>query len=192
MSNYEDLLKKLDAVGAEEVLKKAVDDESDDEIDDADDAALSKSTEETYEIKGKDGEVYEAIDGTELFKSIQEKVSSQDEVIGRQDSLIQKVSDVLVTQFAKQDLLIKSMQNEISALKKSGTGRKSMLSIVEKPGLDTFKKSEPEGMGKEEFMMKALDAQKIGKVSGFDIARAEMALNTGLAVPEQIVRKVLG
>ncbi|MDR2875423.1 MAG: hypothetical protein LBV44_05785 [Methylobacillus sp.] len=51
------------------------------------------------------------------------------------------------------------------------------------------KKSKPNAT---DFMVKALDAQKAGRITGGDVARAEAYINRGMQVPAKIVRAVNG
>ena len=68
---------------------------------------------------------------------------------------------------------------------KSAAGRLDKLARGRKAA------AEPE-MEVSEFFAKALAGQAAGKVSGFDVARAETCLNHGQPIPPEIVRKVMG
>jgi hypothetical protein len=85
------------------------------------------------------------------------------------------------------------MSDRITKLSGEGRGRKAVLSVVEKPapGASTMAKSEPTGMSPDVFFAKALDAQKLGRISGTEIAIAEASLNRGEAIPAHIVQRVV-
>jgi hypothetical protein len=204
MTNYEKLMAKLDAVG-EQPLTKSVEGEegvaAEEVVENAEaEAATEENVEaadveeelgEVFEVQGKDGEIFDAVDGTQLVKSLIKTVQEQGLEIKAQEKAINKVTDVMLTLTGSQETLVKSLQAELAALKKAGSGRKSVLTISEKPDATTLTKSEPAGMEQEEFMAKAMAAQKEGKVMASEISIAENALFHGLAVPERIVKKVL-
>lgn len=149
--------------------------------DEDDKPAMAKSFKFTLE----DGTEVEAQDGSELVKSLQDRVE-------KTEGNMFKALETAVSLIKGQGDLIKSMQDQIKKLGGEGRGRKAVVSVVEKPGPGegVMAKSEPTGMSHDQFFAKALAAQREGRLSGTDIAIAESCLNRGEAIPQNIVQRV--
>lgn len=152
------------------------------------DEGMAKS----FSLKLEDGTEVDAIDGTELVKSLIDRFDAQEDTLakalGGMVDLLKSNAETVRAQGA----LIKSLQGDMKRLGGEGRGRKTVVSVAEKPVAETLAKSEPEGMNANEFMAKALSAQQAGKITGLDVSVAETSLNKGLPVPTNIVRRVLG
>lgn len=148
---------------------------------DADNKPMAKSFKFTLE----DGTEVEAQDGSELVKSLQDRVE-------KHEGEMFKALETAVTLIKGQGELIKSMQDQIKKLSGEGRGRKAVVSVVEKPaGAEgVMAKSESNGMSHDQFFAKAFAAQREGRISGTEIAIAESCLNRGEAIPESIVQRV--
>jgi hypothetical protein len=155
--------------------------EPDGDEDDEGKPAMAKSFKFTLE----DGTEVEAQDGSELVKSLQDRVE-------KNEGEMFKALETAVGLIKGQGDLIKSMQDQIKKLGGEGRGRKAVVSVVEKPspGEGVMAKSEPAGMSHDQFFAKALTAQREGRISGTDIAIAESCLNRGEAIPQNIVQRV--
>lgn len=163
--------------GSETVAEADADDEGADEENGAE--VFGKSLSFTLE----DGQVVEAVDGTELVKALMTRVENTEEVM-------QKALGGAIDLIKSQGEMIKSLQIQVDKLSGEGRGRKAVISIAERPTV--LKKSEDDAQGIQpaEFMAKALQAQAEGKITGQDVARAEAYLNRGLGVPAEIVARV--
>lgn len=138
----------------------------------------------SFSFQLETGETVEAVDGTALVKSLIARIDNTESVMAK--ALGQATSLI-----GQQGTLIKSLKEDVKRLSGEGRGRKTVLSVTEKPAPGaTLVKSEPTGMSGQEFMAKALDAQKCGRLTGLDISRAESALNRGIPVPQDIVTRV--
>lgn len=170
---------KIQAAAAESGLD--VDDEQEQEGEEEGAPAMAKSFKFTLE----DGTEVEAQDGSELVKSLQDRVE-------KNEGNMFKALETAVSLIKGQGDLIKSMQDQIKKLGGEGRGRKAVVSVVEKPGPGegVMAKSEPAGMSHDQFFAKALAAQREGRLSGTDIAIAESCLNRGEAIPQNIVQRV--
>jgi hypothetical protein len=180
--SFKALIEELDGL---EVLKKSISDEENQEngeenTEEKPDELLGKSMKMTDE----DGNKVEAIDGTELIKSLTDRLTAQETAFAGQSA------DLLAV-MTKQTDMIKSLTEQVNVLASSGRGRQSVVSIAEKPDPLALQKSQPQGMSGDEFMVKAMDANKAGRLSSMDVAVAEGSLNKGLPVPAEIVAKVL-
>ena len=141
----------------------------------------------SFALKLEDGTELEAIDGTELVKSLMARVESN-------EGTVMKALGTAVELIGKQGDMIKSLQDEVKKLSGEGRGRKAVVSVSEKPVAGaTMAKSQgaAEGLSANEFMAKALAAQASGRLTGLDVARAESALNKGLPVPQDVVNRVI-
>lgn len=141
----------------------------------------------SFALKLEDGTELEAIDGTELVKSLMARVESN-------EGTVMKALGTAVDLLGKQGDMIKSLQDEVKKLAGEGRGRKTVVSVSEKPVAGaTMAKSQgaADGLSANEFMAKALAAQASGRLTGLDVARAESALNKGLPVPRDVVNRVI-
>ena len=174
----------IQAAAAEGGLDGDADDEGgkpDGDADDEGNAPMAKS----FELTLEDGTRLVAQDGTEIVKSLQARVEQNEEQMS-------KALGSAVELIKGQSALIKSLSERVAKLSGEGRGRKTVVSVVEKPGpgASTMAKSEPAGLSPEQFFVKALDAQKAGRISGTEIAVAEACLNRGEAIPASIVQRV--
>lgn len=148
-----------------------------------DGAPMAKS----FQLTLDDGTVIEAQDGTEMVKALGDRLSSTETMMAK------ALGDTLALVKGQADM-IKSLGDQIKKLSGEGRGRKAVLSVVEKPApaaATMAKSQQAEGVTPEIFFAKALDAQKAGRISGVDIAVAESCLNRGVAIPENIVQRVM-
>lgn len=174
----------IQAAAAEGGLDGDADDEGgkpDGDDDDEGNATMAKS----FELTLEDGTRLVAQDGTEIVKSLRARVEQNEEQMS-------KALGSAVELIKGQSALIKSLSERVAKLSGEGRGRKTVVSVVEKPGpgASTMAKSEPAGMSPDQFFVKALDAQKAGRISGTEIAVAEACLNRGEAIPASIVQRV--
>lgn len=132
-----------------------------------------------------DGEAVEVIDGEQMLKSL-------GELGGRLTATEETLAKALATTLSitkTQGDMIKSLNDRLEKLAGQGKGRKTVISVVERPAT-TLAKSEPAQIQPGEIMAKALSAQKAGKLTGIDVARCESALNSGAAVPADVLAKL--
>jgi hypothetical protein len=162
----------------------------DGDADDKGGETLGKSFSATTE----DGETKEFIDGTELVKSLMSRIETNESesvaVMGQLGDLIKSQSQMLQS----QGQLIKSLQEQVSSLGSEGRGRKATVSLVQKPSQEQMAKSQAgsEEMTGPQFLAKCLQAQAAGRLTGMDVSRAQIALNSGVNVPADIVSRVAG
>lgn len=155
------------------------------EGDDFEEAANSDSDGMTksFRFTLENGEVVEAEDGTDLVKSLMERINNN-------EASLTKALETTVSLIKSQGNMIKSLEGKVAKLSGQGRGRKAVVSIVEKQSPALIKSQQEEGMTANEFMTKALAAQAAGHITGNDVARAEAYLNKGMQVPSDIVTKV--
>lgn len=158
---------------------------------DGDEDMLGKAMEVTLD----NGEKVQALDGTELVKSlIQQTKAQEQELIEAATALTQTVNMVKSFQqvITKQDALIKSLQESVETIGKQGRGRRTVISIHDKPDGEGADLNKAMGMTVDQFLTKSLDAMKEGKITGTDVSRIESYLNRGMQVPEALIKKVAG
>jgi hypothetical protein len=132
-----------------------------------------------------DNEEVEVVDATELIKSLTDRMSSNEQVLA-------KALTATTAALQESHKMIKSMSDRIDQLANQGRGRKTVIVAHEKnTPVDTLAKSQqaeqPTG---GQILAKALDAQKLGKITGADVSRAETAINNGVAVPADILARI--
>lgn len=200
-SSFDELLKSLQQVaeGAETLAKSAPAAEDDKTVaaaaaDSGMDAAdgnpeddEDEDGEEFGKSLGDDASGAEMIDATELVKSI----------LARQDStegVLAKAMTSMVGALSKQNDLIKSLQAEVGKLAASGRGRKTLVTIAEKPVVaDVLAKSEAADDGKitaGELLTKSHAAHAAKKISGVELNTIDVCLRNNWPIEPSILQKV--
>lgn len=175
---------KIEAAAAD---GEAAGDDADAGDDGDDDETLGKS----LTIVNEDGEHEEAVDATDLLKSLVEKVET---IEGETGQVLGKLADLVKSQATQ----IGALTEQVGKLATAGRGRRAVVSVADKPeltkslGADGGADEVPEGIPAKEFMAKAMDACSAGKITGLEVARCESYINRGLDVPANIKAKVLG
>lgn len=148
---------------------------------DGDEAPMAKSV--TAMV---DGQEVEAIDATDMIKSLVERADKTDDVLAK--ALASTVSTIKA-----QGEMIKSLTAEVKKLAGQGTGRKAVLTVVEKPAVaeQTMAKSQQDGFTPQEFMAKANAAFAAGKLSGIELTTADVSIRSGTPIPAGIIAKAL-
>ena len=131
-----------------------------------------------------DGEEVEAIDATDLIKSLIGRLDSQ-------ESVMAKALQTTLSTIQSQGEMIKSMAARLDKLASQGRGRKTVVSVAEKPnaGEQPLAKSEPAPLPGE-IMAKALSAQQAGKLTAREVARCELSFQSGVPYPADVLAKL--
>ena len=169
---------KIQAAAEEGGLGDGDDDE--DDVDDNGGAPMAKS----FELTLEDGTKIQAQDGTEMVKALSERLDAT-------GANMAKALGSAVSLIKGQGEMIKSLSEQIKKLSGEGRGRKTVVSVVEKPEPTMVKSQAPEGLSHQQFFAKALAAQREGRISGTEIAVAETYLNRGQEIPAEIVQRVM-
>jgi len=133
-----------------------------------------------------DGEEVEAVDATDLIKSLIERADKTDDVLA-------KALATTVSTIKAQGDMIKSLTAEVKKLAGQGKGRKTVLTVMEKPAAgETLAKSQQEGFTPQEFMAKANAAFSAGKLTGKELTTLDVALrNNQIGSFGELVAKAL-
>lgn len=139
-------------------------------------------------VTGADGEPVEAIDATEIIKSLQDRV-------GEHDTVLAKALTGMATAMQKQSALIKSLQENMTKLASQGTGRKAMFMAVDKPAVgaaDTMAKGgAADGqMSADEFFAKAETAFAERKITGAELNTIDVCRRMNAPIDQGLIRKV--
>ncbi len=207
-ANFEALLKELGEVAADaDTLAKAIpaaappamaaagvnpeDDDDDDE--DGDDAAIESAAAadgdkptfgKSFEFVDDAGAKHEAVDATEMLKSLLTRVDTVDEVLA-------KALTSMAGSLKAQGELIKSLSGQVQSLSGQGRGRKAVLSVVEKPAIGEMTKSQPDaGITPDQFFAKANAAFDAGKISGKDLNVVSVCLRGNHPIDPALVQKI--
>lgn len=199
MSQFDELLKSLSDAADEQtaVADKGADDEviASAAVDSGVDAGVNPEDEggdgegdgkpvaKSMTAQDADGEEIEVVDATELLKSLGAR---QDEHGG----VLAKALETFTAIAKSQTEMIKSLRAEVKTLAGQGRGRKTVVSVAEKPDPTPQVQQAAPSIKREEFLAKCLDAQRAGKLSGHDVTRAETAINNGIPVPAEIVARI--
>ena len=204
-ANFEALLKELGEVAADaDTLAKAipaaappamaaagVNPEDDEDDEDGDDAAIEAAADgdkptfgKSFEFVDDAGAKHEAVDATDLVKSLIARVDSVDEVLA-------KALTSMAGSLKAQGELIKSLSGQVQSLSGQGRGRKAVLSVVEKPAIGEMTKSQPDaGVTPEQFFAKANAAFDAGKISGKDLNVVSVCLRGNHPIDPALVQKI--
>lgn len=204
-SQFDNLLSEIAA--SADVLAKAVDTDEDGKIA----AAAAEGGEDTEEgeegadsvaggdgddvmtkslkVTGPDGAEFDAIDATDLLKSLVAEVSNLKGVVTELSKLT--MGNVTLT---------KSLESGMVKLGGLGRGRKSVVVQVHgRPGGDLTKSltggdaaqaGDDLRLGKTEFLAKALELVEAGKLHARDVNHTETLLNRGAQPQEHVVQAV--
>ena len=153
----------------------------------------------SFRLTLDDGTEMEAFDGAELIKSLTDRVqtaeTAQKQVETHVLQSLNAAVDLISAQSAQlkdQGALIKSLQAKVDTLAKSGRGRVSVLTVADKPQLETVSKSQTAAIGGEELISKALGAMKAGRITGLEASGIENRVRMGIAVDPELVARVCG
>lgn len=159
------------------------DDEEDPEDDD------SETFGKSFAVTTATGETIEAYDGTAMMKAFEQRLAALEQdheaSVVKLEKAEQTIADLLKAEavISKQSELIKSMHGQLASIQESGRGRKSALTVHERPSaIPTAPDKPAPGL----VLAKAMSAQQTGKITGTDVARIESYLSRGLAVPSEL------
>lgn len=134
-----------------------------------------------------DGEEVQIVDAEELIKSLQDLSVRTTET----ESVLAKGLTAVLELVAGQSVMIKSLQGQITKLGGQGAGRKTVLTVQEKPavGEQALAKSqagnEP-AVTRDSIMAKANAAFDAGKITGHELTSIDVSLRQGV-IPEQTI-----
>ena len=170
--------------------------------DDDDDEQFGKS----FSLQLEDGTTIDAVDGTQLVKSLATKLNdtqtafnkATSEMAIKEDQIyksIESTTSLLESQtetIRKQGDLIKSLSEQVNKIANSGRGRASTLSVTEKPtNSEPLNKSmQTQTMAPQEILAKSLAAMHDKKITGAEAIRIEAAINNGVAVAPELLQKI--
>lgn len=151
-------------------------------------AAKAEAFGKSFEFTSEDGSKHAAVDATDLVKSL---MARQEET----DGALTKALGSFTTVIKSQGEMIKSLTGQVAALAAQGRGRKTMVSISEKPALGDLQKSQAadNGMSTQEFFAKANIAFDAGKITGKDlnVISVSLRMNEAHTLDKSLVTKVL-
>lgn len=163
----------------------------------------------TIKLTLEDGSELEAFDGGEMLKSLGERLDATEgnvtQLLGQAVMLLGAQSGQiaeLAKSFTEASVLVKeqgetitALRADIDALRNQPAGRKSVANPGNVDGGAPLIKSlntgdDQKGMQPQEFLAKCLTLQKGGKMSLQEVAIAEAAIGSNVAVPDAIRSKV--
>lgn len=159
--------------------------DDEDPEDDDDNEMFGKS----FAVTTATGETIEAYDGTAMMKAFEQRLAALEQdyeaSVVKLKKAEQTIADLLKAEavISKQSELIKSMHGQLASLQESGRGRKSALTVHDRPSSIPQSADRP---APGTILAKAMSAQQTGKITGTDVARIESYLSRGLAVPSEL------
>lgn len=154
-------------------------------------APMAKS----FQVTLADGTLVDAEDGTELVKSLVERIDGTEETIAKALGGTIDLVKALMGKVTEQGTLVKSLQAQVTELSGQGRGRKTMVSVHEKlaVGGDLAKSDAAANAiaAANDFMVKANAACASGKITGYEMTCLDVAKRAGVEPEASIVAKVL-
>lgn len=145
-----------------------------------------------------DGEEHEVIEVDELVKSIHDlgtRFDSRDEVLVKSVQGLMGIAGQQKEMIQAQGQMIKSLQDQITNFGRQGAGRKTVLTVAEKPSVMAKATGEggdePEGLTHQEFLAKSQAAFDDHAISGLEYSTIDVCLRQGQQVNQELVSKVL-
>lgn len=164
------------------------DDEDDENEDEEGEVPFGKS----YNVTTDDGQTLEAVDGTELVKSLMNEVSVLKTGFSQGEAKMAKALEGCVNLIKQQGDMIKSLTASHNKLAGTGRGRKAMLNINEKPAAgEQLQKSHSEGIAANDFMAKSHAAFDAKKITGLELTTIDVSLRNNTPIDPSVIQKVL-
>lgn len=138
----------------------------------------------SFTLVAEDGTEAEAIDGTELIKSLQDEVVALGQAAKDEKEDLTKSITILSDVIKSQGALIKSLQEDVAKLSNQGSGRKSIMA----PTQDMAKSMQP--VSNETFMMKAHAAFNAGRITGKELTICDVSMRHGEAIDPAMINKI--
>lgn len=133
----------------------------------------------------------EALDATELLKSMQADLAEHETVLSKALPQVLQLMQGQSKMIQQQSDLIKSMQGRIDQLAGQGRGRKTVVTLAEKViAGEQMTKSEPDGISPQEFMLKANTAFDKGVINGMQLTTIDVCLREGKGIDPALFTKV--
>lgn len=142
----------------------------------------------SFMIQLENGDEVEAFDGTEMLKSLRSELDKSNQRLEQTEQRSAEALEKAIGMVKEQNTIIKSLQEDLKAVRSAGRGRKAVVAVSE-GGKEQLQKSQE--MTGQEFMTKAMSAMEAGRLTGMEVSRAESYLNKGLSIPQDLVDKVL-
>lgn len=138
----------------------------------------------SFEFTDEKGEKHQAVDATELVKSLLDRQQAT-------EGALAKAMETMVGALQKQGELIKSLTAKVEQVSTQGRGRKSLVSVAEKPDAGTLTKSEQPGLSPDEFFAKANAAFDAGKITGKELTTIDVCRRGNYSIDPALISKVL-
>lgn len=166
--------------------------DDDDEDDEAGGAGGETPMGKSMTLTDADGNPVEAIDGTELVKSLMDEIGSLKGQVGTHETTMAKALESTLGVVKSQGALIKSLIARVDALSGQGRGRKTVVAVTEKVASGALAKSQQEdGVTPAEFLAKSEAAFNAQKISGLEFTTIDVSLRSNVAIDPALVSKVL-
>jgi hypothetical protein len=138
-----------------------------------------------------DGEEVEVVDAGELIKSLQDLTTRTSET----ETVLAKGMTAVIGLVKGQSEMIKSLQAQINKISATGTGRKTVLTVLDKPGIGEQPLAKSQGadqqITKAEVLAKANAAYDARKINGLELTSIDVALRNNTQIDAGLLTKCL-
>lgn len=190
LEELDDLTKAMpteDSEDDEKIVDAAAEGAEDGDKDEDDEDGEGPMT-KAIDVTMPDGSIAKAIDATEILADLSRRIETRE----AGDATLAKAMGGIMSLIGQQSALIKSLQGQVAKLGGEGRGRKAVVSVVDKGSADLTKAmggGAPEETGTG-LLIKAMAAQREGRLTGSDVAIVEASVNRGIAPPDQIMSRI--
>lgn len=158
------------------------------DMDDGTDAGDGEMFGKSFAIKLADGTEVEGVDGTQILKSLSGKVEKHGDMIATGFKAVMKAIEARDEVVSGQTALIKSLQDQVASLRRSGSGRVAVL--AQSDNTQPRQQQQTNTFSMDEFGRVALKAQREGRVSSLEVSIGESRLMKGLPLDEDFVSRL--
>lgn len=141
----------------------------------------------------ENGEKVDAVDGTEMMKSLMADMALLKTANVTRDEQVMKALEGAVGLVKSQATMLKSLQAQVAKLGGEGRGRKTVVSIAEKRAVTGSNEGggQEQGMTADTFMAKSHEAWSAGRITGKDLTVIDVSLRQNIAIDQGLLSKVM-
>lgn len=178
----------LAAAAEGEILEDEDLNEEDLDEEELDEEELDKEIAQLTKSMNIDGEEVEVVDAEALIKSLHDLTGR----VGEQEEALTKALTSTLGMVKQQGEMIKSLNARLNKVSRQGTGRKSVLTVHERPGMgEALTKSQPDQMTGGDLLAKAQAAFAAGKINGLELTTIDVSLRQNEQIDQTLLVKAL-
>lgn len=163
--------------------------EGDQEGAEGDEEGEGEAMGKSFEFTDAAGNKQKLLDATDLFKSLTSRLETTDGVLAQ-------ALTGMGAALTAQNVMIKSLQATVQDLSLQGRGRKTLLAVLDKPGVGDLMAKSAEAQAAEgritpqQLMTKSHAAFEAKKITGLELSTIDVCLRNGQTIDGALLSKV--